>query len=253
MPNQFKITNSSDLKNLQRFYRLAPAKFGQVMNATLNSLAFTTLSNIKVVLNQKLNIRDPRFMRGSLKVVKARGGNHRSIVGSIERKRFTGWEEQQTGKASDVNRSPTLAARGGNETGNFNRKMSGKSRLKRNAKFLSIRNISVGNLKGRKGSKANQRRRSIILLRQAKKTKRPFIVKRADVGIMRINKRWTPGLYQFKRNKLLRMQTFGKPQDPKRIDWMGIALKRTATGPEFRQIFAIEFEKMAKNMGVKVR
>lgn len=249
MTQQFKITNSSDLKNLQRFYRLAPAKFGQVMNATLNSLAFTTLSNIKVVLNQKLNIRDPRFMRGSLKVVKARGGNHRSIVGSIERKRFTGWEEQQTGKASDVNRSPTLAAR----LGNFNRKMSGKSRLKRSLNPLSIRNISVGNLKGRKGSKANQRRRSIILLRQAKKTKRPFIVKRADVGIMRINKRWKPGLYQFKRNKILRMQLFGKPQDPKRIDWMGIALKRTATGPEFRQIFAIEFEKMAKNMGVKIR
>ena len=248
MTQQFRITNSRDLKNLREFYRAAPAKFGMVMNATLNSLAFTTLSNIKVVLNQKLNIRDPRFMRGSLKVVKARGGNHRSIVGSIERKRFTGWEEQQTGKKSDTNRSPTLAARGGN----FNRKMSGKSRLKRSLNPLSIRNISVGNLKGRKGSKANQKRRSIILLNTAKKTKRPFIVKRADVGVMRINKRWTPGLYQFKRNKLLRMQTFGKAQDPKRIDWMGKALKRTADRAEFRTVFALEFEKMAKELGVRV-
>lgn len=248
MSPQFTITDSRDFKNLAKFYDRAPAKFGMVMNATLNNLAFTTRSNIIVVLNQKLNIRDPRFMRGSIRVVKARGGNHRSMVGSIERKRFTGWEEQQTGKKSDTNRSPTLAARGGN----FNRKMSGKSRLKRALNPLSIRNIGVANLKGRKGSKANQKRRALILLKTAKKTKRPFIVKRADVGIMRINKRWKPGLYQFKRGELLRMQLFGKAQDPKHIDWMGLALKRTATGKEYRDIFAAEFVKMAKKMGVRV-
>lgn len=241
MPStQFNITDSRDLKALERLFKKAPRQVRDVYNATVNTQAFTHRGNIIDVVNEEMTVRSARFVRGSVRVEMAKGGRTHAIAGSIERPRFTGFEEQQTGKPSESNRKPTLAARGGN----WSRKMTGKARLKPANNPITIRDI-----KGR----GSRKQKTMSLLRTARVSKRPILVRRADLGKVRVSKRWEPGLYQFKRNKLLRTQRFGEPQTPKRIDWNGKALKRTAKSADFRRVFAEEFVRMYKKNGIKLK
>lgn len=240
MGTQFKITDSRDLKNLEKFFKNAPKKLPSVFQQTVNAQAFTHRRNILKVLDQTMEIRAEKFVRGSVRVNLAKGGKNFSEAGSIERPRFSGWEEQQTGKPSESHRTPTLAAR----VGNWSKKMTGKSRLKKTNNPLTINNIKTG---------GTRKQKTMSLLRRAKKTRRSILVRRNDVGRVRVNKKWDAGLYQFRGKKLLKMQKFGEPQKPKKTSWNDKAFKLTEKSSDFRKEFAEGFLKMAKKQNIKIK
>ncbi len=112
----FKI-DLSDLRKLKRFLAQSPNLIKPVVANILTSLAFKTREYDIQNLSADLIIRNPGFLKSSLKVDKARSGRIENQVAraySINRPNFTGWEEQQTGKPIRKHRAGTLAARKGN-------------------------------------------------------------------------------------------------------------------------------------------
>ena len=79
-----------------------------------NTLAFTLRPEMLKEIQTSMTIRSPGFVRGSLRIKKASFKNRIAEVGSIKRDRFTGWEEQETGKPDKRDRRQTLTARRGN-------------------------------------------------------------------------------------------------------------------------------------------
>ena len=65
-------------------------------------------------IQESMTIRDPRFVKGSLRVERAKLVKPVAEVGSIERDRFTGWKEQEKGTPSPKDRKQTLTARRSN-------------------------------------------------------------------------------------------------------------------------------------------
>jgi hypothetical protein len=131
--NDFTI-DLHDLKQLERFFRDSPKLLKPVTANVLTSLAFDNRKlNIRNIESSMI-IRNRKFVESSLQVQKARSGSIDSQIalsGSVNRPRFTGWEEQQEGKPSHTKRIITTAGRGGNRK---NVAIS-KARLKPSNKF----------------------------------------------------------------------------------------------------------------------
>lgn len=110
--------DQSDLKKLETFFKHSPRLLRPVTANVLNSLAFDNRKlNIRNISNSMI-IRNRRFVESSLQVQKTRSGSiDRQIAysGSVNRPRFTGWEEQQEGNPSKTKRAVTLAGRRGSK------------------------------------------------------------------------------------------------------------------------------------------
>jgi hypothetical protein len=232
--------DQKDLENLTNFFNKLKSKDSKpLVSATLNNQAFATRKANMRVLGRALVVRDDRFFKGSVFVQQAeKFGDPRSNfaeVGSIERDRFSGWEEQQTGKAAPKARVATLAARGGNRQN----VMKGRARLKSGNTFRKVSDY--------KRRKVRKKQALVLMLKETREQKLDFLIRRQDVvGKMK------PGLYTWEGNKLLRYQTFGKQYDPKRIDWVGQSLKIVEREADFFDVFADEFKKLAKRRGIRV-
>lgn len=237
----FKLEGRKDIKNLARFMDKNAKLANRVIASTLNTQAFANKKNNAKVLGKSLVIRNVKFTTSSLRVKMAKKSaspdRNFSISGSIERARFSGWEEQQTGKTAEGHRRATSAAR----KGNFQDMIFGKARLKASTNPLSIRDIKEG----------NRATRTVQLLTQARKQRRSFIVSRRDQMKVRIKKRFKPGLYGFQGNNLMRLQTFGKQYKPKKIDWMGKSLRMTFRDNDFFHTFVNEYERIMRKQGAR--
>lgn len=116
----------SDLDKLKKFYRALPAMHGRAGINLNNTLAFKLRPEMLKEIESSMTIRSPRFVRGSLRIKKASFRDRVAEVGSIRRDRFTGWEEQETGKPDKRDRRQTLAAR----LDNRKRRVAPRFRLK---------------------------------------------------------------------------------------------------------------------------
>ncbi len=198
--------DKTDLKNLERTFKKAPKLLRPVTANVLNSLAFDARKRYIKSIDRTMVVRNKRFVEGSLRVHKTKAGavnSQMAISGSIARPRFTGWKEQEKGTPPKRKRAITKAGRRGNKS---NVAMS-KARLKSNNKFYKPEQfpgksrynkflfmMRVLSTRGGGG----------IIMSRALKTKRGSL---------------PPGLYQLKKNKLTKLQSFDVNKS-KRIPWM---------------------------------
>jgi hypothetical protein len=110
-----------DDRDLKKFSQLVgkdmPKAFPKIVASYLNTMAFEQRTANKKNLEQKLTIRDQRFLNNSLRVEKTRPVNINQQIaysGSIRWQKGTGWEEQQYGKKPERKHAITTSARGGN-------------------------------------------------------------------------------------------------------------------------------------------
>lgn len=221
---------AKNLINLQRFYRKAPKQFARASANVLTSFAFGNHSKSLEIIKSKMTVRNERFVKGSLRVDKARGNVPLSAqiarIGSIVRDRFTGWVEQETGKKTTRTRTTTLLARGGN----ISRQVRPAFRLKPGNRFASPDEFS--------GQSPQHRVTVMLQTLSRQKSTRPFIIKG--------HKKFKPGLYKFLRKKIKRIQTFKNPKQPKRIHWLTGGARLYFRATNIDQVWAAALKRVLK-------
>lgn len=223
MANIFDM-DKRDLRKLQKFQKNAPREFRKATAGVLNSLAFSTRKLDIQNIDRSMIVRNRRFVEGSLKVDKARSGPIESQVateGSINRPRFTGWVEQQTGKAPKKKRTATIHSRGGSKR----RQMLQKARLKSGNQFYKPEQFQGKSLQQRfyfmmrvLGSRGGGE----FLLSEK------ILTKRGALG---------RGLYNLKKSKISRLQSFESATRPKRIRWHTQSLRQLYNNNDMRKVW----------------
>jgi hypothetical protein len=225
MADMFKM-DLSNHKRLRKLYKRAPVAARRAVAFTVTGLAFGTRRESQEVIKSKFTLRNAKFILGSIITVIARGNvpinKITAITGSVHRPRYTGLEEQQTGKTSTRNRVFTSAAREGDNSN----VTKGWARLKPNAKYPSPSNAS-----GIKGGARGQRDFSLQGLSGA-----PRIVaflsilaesKRAQTFIIKRRfGRFKRGLYRFAQGTIRKLQSFDTKRRPKRVPWLTLGRKK---------------------------
>ena len=215
-----------DFARLTLFMKRAPFEFRRTTAGVINTIAFQAKKEIVKEIGRTMEVRSPKFVSSSVIVQPTRIrsiSKQEAIVASIKRRGFSGWEEQETGKANEKKKVITQAARTG---GSFKKKVAFRSRMRLGAGFESESDV-----KGK--TRANRVAR---LIKRSKKKKRAFILSKKGST--------DAGLYRFKGNKLLRLQTFDKKTTPKRNRWMTQAVANTTKAVDIRKIWAMQIERV---------
>lgn len=195
----------------QKFFKKAPRLFKIAQRGVLNAQAFHMKKIlIPASIHSKMIVRSPKFVNSSIRVSMAKGNKMQSEVGSVFRKGFSGWNEQQLGTKSkrDYVNSPY------SRSDNRRNKVVNKRRLKTSNKRVKISDYNV------KGNSIKQR--NIVWLQMMGKNneRRPFKLEHA-VGKL------SKGIYMFNGNKIRRIaNTEPKSTQPKKIPWLTNALMK---------------------------
>lgn len=221
---------AKNLIRLHRFYRRAPRQFARAAANVLTSFAFGNRSESLDIIKSKMTVRNERFVKGSVRVEKARGNvplsAQQSRVGSIQRDRFTGWVEQETGQKTTRTRTSTLLARGGN----ISRQVRPAFRLKPGNKFASPDDFP--------GQSPQHRVTVMLQTLSRQKSIRPFIIKG--------HRKFKSGLYKFLRKKIRRIQTFKNPKQPKRVRWLTLGRFKYFKSTNIDQVWAGALKRVLK-------
>ena len=220
------IVKTPDLRNLEKFYKKAPKQFARASAGMINNLAFETRSAALVNIASDMNIRSDRFVNGRMRVNRARSvpiSQQRAEVGSLPTSRFSGWVEQETGKAPARTRTFGIAARRGKERNT----VSAKARLKPANQFFSVNDFDLSN-----AADEDHRTQIFLQLMGKEHANEPFVMRRRY-------RKMRKGLYVFsKRGKLKQIQEFGKPPHTKRKPWMRPAAHKINTKANVRKQWA---------------
>lgn len=221
-----------DLNKLKRFYQKAPGLFRRAGVGLSNNLAFRARGLVLAELEQSMTVRSPGFVRGSVRIQKARAGNPTAEVGSIKRERFSGWAEQETGKKTARTRTQTVIAR----SNNWKRRVAPRFRLKPGKK-RSIRPSDLGLSNTQSSSIA-----PFLQILDRRKYRQAFFI---PIRYKRLQR----GIYIFRAKKIRRIQNFepDNPQ-PKRNRWMTKSVNQI-TQPMVEQ----EWEKTVRFVMGKVK
>jgi len=198
-----------DFKLLVRQYKINAREFRAAQINVLNSQAFGTRASAINVIQRGMTVRNKRFVASSLQVTKASAGAPYATVGSVYRKDFSGWVEQQTGKRASRKRLPTRSAR----RGNWRNRVAPSLRMKTQNKFVSDKNIirSTGN--------ASERTYGMLSYVRRTKYRKPFILSGS--------KKYRKGLYKLVGKKVKLIQQIGGVQgNVRRFPWMTYAVQR---------------------------
>jgi hypothetical protein len=208
-------------KNFGRLLNKIEKKFPVVTAAFLTTLAIKARAEAVSYLRRKLIIRNVRFLESSMRYTKACYnsliGQQWSAFGTVERDRFSGFFEQETG-GQGPEHLRTLQAR----TGSKARQIAGTARLKPGADFLK-----PGDL-GEKAQDSDDRSTFVFLQMLARmKYNKPFVLTGTQFrsGLYRLKgKQKTRGKNRYKGVKLL--QLF-KPErrNVRRIKWAQAAVQ----------------------------
>lgn len=197
---------SENLILLLNFQRKAPRKFARASANTLNSFAFGNRRKQQLILKNRLNVKNEKFVKSALRVQKASTSapmeSQVAISGSIFKNRFSGWREQELGVATDRSKTSTLFGRGGGR-----RQLAPSARMKPGRSFTS-----PDDFEGK-----NDQHRVIVMLNTLSRTgnKKPFFI----TG----HRKFKSGLYKFRGKKIKRLQTFKNKKQPKRLRWLTLA------------------------------
>ena len=217
-----------DLRRLMRFYRRAPREMKRATAGVLNSVAFEDRKDSIAEVNRSMTVRDPRFIEGAIRFQRTRIteiNRQEAISGSINRNRFTGWDEQQFGKPSRKGRVASVLARTG---GSWQKKMTGTARLKSANDFTDSSSMPANSADGRVFA--------LIAKIKRDKNRTPFII--------REGRRWTHGLYKLKGRRIIRLQNFEETPRPRRNPWKTNATTRMKRRVNLRMIWAREINKV---------
>jgi hypothetical protein len=220
MPEDMFQIRSRDLKRLQKFLKKAPRQFAIAARGVQNDFVFGVKESSNKVLNRKMVVRNSKFVSSSLRVVKARGSSINSMkaeTGSINRKRFTGWSEQELGTRSTRKKSVTPFGRGGRKEGI----LKPRFRMKPSARFPRPSDFPGKNSNAKVNSMLRAMRR---------KTSKPFVIVKS--------KRFKSGLYKFHNRKILALQLFKNRKQPKRIKWHTIGKQEYFRSINIRSVWA---------------
>jgi hypothetical protein len=217
MPDMF-TTNVRELLALRKWTQKAPRQFSRATGMMLTNMAFEAKDEIGNWLDKNMTLRKPKFIRSSIRVQKSHTfppiASQKSVVGSVQRPRFGGLEEQETGKKTARKRVATLAGRSGSRR----KQIRGSYRLKRPL-------VNVSNFPARGG--ANSRvRAGLAVLDSKRKYAKPFII----TGHSKL----PPGVYRFfggrnekGQRKIQLLQGFDPPnRQPRRNKWMTMAIRQ---------------------------
>jgi hypothetical protein len=228
MANQLFQVKSGDLRKLKKFYKRAPKQFGKAAGGVLNDFAFGILKAQKKTIRKRMVVRNSKFVDSSFRVKKARGSDINSLqaeTGSILRKRFSGWQEQELGKRSNRTKTVSKFGRGGSEKGI----LKPKFRMKSSARFPRPSDFP--------GKTQNQR--VFAMLRKMKrKSSRPFVITSSKI--------FHSGLYKFHNRKIMRLQKFKNRKQPKRIKWHTEAKREYFNSVVIRDIWAKNIRRTLK-------
>lgn len=219
MTKIFKIQDK-ELKQYEKMLGLGPARFRRVVANVLNKQAAAMkFQHIPAALQNAFTIRDKKFMNRQIRFNKAKVSKDPDvnfseagsveIAGSGKKGPFTGWGEQQEGKAPEKKRQATLDAR----KGSFGKKMTRASRLRESNTFRRPTDYP-----GR-----SKKERVFRMLKETQASKLNFIIKNGEGNVLDSN--LPDGVYGWKGKKLRMLQSFKDPKVHK-ADWRGDAIKR---------------------------
>lgn len=236
---------NSNIDELVKLAKTTPNKMKRVGINVSNTMAFNTRRQILKELKTSMTIRSGRFVERSVIVKKASFSNPVAQVGSIRRERFTGWEEQETGKKDARKRTQTVAAR----RGKFRNRVAPRFRMKPGRK-KSLRPSDVGlnntssdipaflNILSRK---KNFRESFYIPARYKKLQRGIYIFKGRTTKISFIVE---GRIRTYNRRKILRVQNLNpKDTQPEINRWMTRSISVIR-----QQDVQVEFNKEAKRM-----
>lgn len=209
MAEMFQMS-TKDFKGLERFFQQSPVLFKKAARSVLNSFAFGTKSEMAIEVGRQLKVRNPSFVRSSIRVNMARGSNIGSMFSeayTVKRRGFTGWAEQETGQLSSLNRTITKFARGDSWTG----RVRSANRLKPSNRFRTPDDWSGRSYEHKISKMLGAMRGGRAMKKQ------PFIIKRSAKGAYSTMKR---GTYNWRKSQVKRTQNFEKKTQPKRIPMM---------------------------------
>jgi hypothetical protein len=243
MPGNIFDMDKTALKKLAKFQKQFPVKFNHAAAGVLNAQAFEGRIKIIEELTDDFTIRSKGFLKSSVRVDKTKGNvpidNQFSIAGSIHRKGFTGFIEQQLGTESDKPTVTTEAARGGA----FSKKVLKGVRMNRAKGF-----DRAGQFR-KKGKGYNHRKRGQAIVAMLVNAKRgsgePFVIgNRPGPGKLAS---LTPGVYvDAARYGITKMQNTDSRWKPKRVDWMGGAMRRLERSFNLEKVWDNELSRQLK-------
>lgn len=197
-----------------KFMRESPKQFSYAAAGVMNTMAFQTRMNDIKNLSSTMTIRDPRFLNNSLRVDKAKGGKNFALIEahvySIKRDRFSGWEEQETGKQKPRERAGTLAARGGNKS----------AKMKNTARFRSANKFYRPSQFRAKTEKSQYMAMIRVMATRGGGEfllSDPIHTKRGALG---------RGLYSFKKNRITRLQKLEGIAKTRQTGWRSRSIKQ---------------------------
>lgn len=220
------VFTSRDLIMLNRFYKRAPSLFKKAILGTTNNMAFGTRKVAINVIAKMMTVRNKRFVDSRLRVRKAHSGRFEAVFGSISSERFTGWPEQEFGKATGRTRVSTMASR----LGNVKKQMIGQARLKPSASFIEPEDFE--------GQTDRFRTTAMIAYVLRTRATKSFIIRKRSQ-----RSKFQPGLYRLVSGRIKRLQKFQTVKQPRRKMWMkrSIELYFTKTRVRNEMASAIRF------------
>ncbi len=209
------------LKRLVASMTASPKKFRKASAIVLNSWSYETRNEVIKVLHRKTKTRTKSFAGAMTRFTGTNYatpvGSQKTIVGFIDRVRFSGFVEQEFGKKVESKHHSTLAGRGGSAS----KKIKRGVRLDRNMDKLSARS----------------KHKAIKFLR-GRKSRKPFIIKNQD--------NIKDGVYVMKKQKLTMMQSFEKQKQPKRFSFLKAGLKNSLRKNTMDSLWRKNMEKILK-------
>lgn len=239
--------NLLDFRSFQRMQQRNPKLYRRAAGHVLNSMAFGVRAAALRELKAQSIIRNQRFVDSSIRVDKARVGQPieslRTEVGSIARPRFTGWEEQETGKQTPRKHQAWPAARQGNIRKQVIRiaRLRGTGRFPRPSDFPGT------------GNPVARAIRMIHILSRSEFTA-PFLI----LGLEnKRGKKVPPGLYRFGEGeyptrKIQLLQRFKSPKETKKDPWLKPATDKYLKSGDFRTVWGDAVIRELRRGGVRI-
>ena len=185
-------------RGMRKWYGKQPRMMRTACGRMINEFAFGTRTRAIGTINRFMIVRNERFVKGRLRVSKARVhapvANQVAIVGSLPTERFSGWTEQEFGEQTQRNRFGTMASRGGDKQ----KQMRPSTRLKPRNKVVTPQDYHP------KGGDINIGGFIIMALR------------RKETRLIKIGNR----LFKRRRKKVEMVQLLHKDVQPRRFRWM---------------------------------
>lgn len=234
MADQFEM-RSEDLKKLKKFFRKSPRLIKPVQANLITSLAFKTREYDIQNISSEMIIRNERFVKSSIRVTKATTNDLNAFVYSIRRPRFSGWEEQQTGKPSRKKKTPTLHARRGNRAG----KIPNKFKFRSKSKFY---NPSM--FKGK-----TYKQRFYFMLRVLGSRGGGEFLLNNDVELKK--GKLKKGLYSFRRHSISKIQDTTRRYRTKKFKWRTKSLQDLQQKNNLNEMWAKSINFILSRQGLK--